>query len=50
MFVASKGVCMIFQGVCPGRFLVADEALFTMCCVLANAVKWYMVSYPKLAN
>ena len=50
MFVASKSVCMIVSGVCSGRFLVADDALFTMCCVLANVVKWYMASYPKLAN
>ena len=50
IFVASKSVCMIVQCVCSGRFLVADEALFTMCCVLANAVKWYMASYLKLAN
>ena len=50
MFVASKGVCMIFQGVCSGRFLVADDALFTRCFVLANAVKWFMVSYSKLTN
>ena len=45
MFVASKSVCMIFQGVCSGRFLVADDALFTMCYVLANAVKgtWFLI-------
>ena len=48
MFVASKSVCMIVQCVCSGRFLVADGALFTRCCVLANAVNGTWLLIPNL--
>ena len=47
IFVASKSVCMIVQCVCSGRFLVADEALFTMCYVLANAVNGTWLLSPN---
>ena len=50
MFVASKR-CLYDISRCLFRpFLVADDALFTMCFVLAKAVKWYMAFYPKLNN